>query len=340
MHAEVAANKPQEISTEHMPRRGRIAQGLLGMRPVSVAEWLLRAGVFLYCLAIFAKVFSTRQTRFGNLLFLEWELPYSMAVVVEKFTVSLFLLAGLIVLLRPWWPVLLFVISYAILEPIAGTLQGGYHFSDWSLPGQALRWGFPVVLLLLVAAPRSQWVAPWRLPLVTGGLRLLIAAVFFSHGYYCLMEHPGFIDLVIGSGKHLISVRVSETTALFILTIIGVVDICVALALLVYPVPLGIPRRLWADPCRICPIRRVIMPTLLGWMAFWGLVTALARVTALGIPVGLQQYTEVLMRAPHFLGPLALLLLLRYAPREACRPPQRRKVKSVRLQSELPNTVS
>jgi hypothetical protein len=41
------------------------------------------------------------------------------------------------------------------------------------------------------------------------------------------------------------------------------------------------------------------------WLAFWGLITAFARITELGIGM----YPEVLIRAGHFLVPICLILI-------------------------------
>lgn len=56
-------------------------------------------------------------------------------------------------------------------------------------------------------------------------------------------------------------------------------------------------------------VSRMIVPGLVLWLSFWGLITALSQVTGLGLPGGLSEYPEVLLRAPHFLAPLALLFL-------------------------------
>jgi hypothetical protein len=103
------------------------------------------------------------------------------------------------------------------------------------------------------------------------------------------------------------------------LQVIAIVDFCVALAVLIYPTPLLVPRRLWPWPCAICPIHRVIVPALLLWMTFWGLATAASRMTALGYPNGMYAYPELIVRGSHFLGPLALWCLFRAIPRStAC----------------------
>ncbi len=284
-----------------------------GERALAAASWILRAAICLHAVALFIIVFQNRQTQFGNLLFMEWlinvEDPYLAAVFVEKITVSLYLAAGLVILFKPLWPLLLLMSGYAFLEACAAVFNAGFRFSEWSLAAQSLRFGLPLVLLILVAGPRMAALREWRVPLAAGLLRILVALVFFTHGYLALLENPRFIDLIIGTSGNIFGSRLSEASAVVLLKWIAIIDFCVALAVLIYPTPLLVPRTFWAAPCRVCPIRRVILPALMIWLAGWGLVTALSRMTTLGIPAGLGQYPELLIRASHVLGPLALWAL-------------------------------
>jgi hypothetical protein len=297
--------------------------------PLAIASWILRIAVLLHAVGRFASVFSMRHTLFGNLLFIEIfdqrlqvADPYMSAVFVEKITVTLYLAAGLLVLFRPWWPLLLLMGGYALLEAVSGTIIAGYRFSEWTVPAYALRFGAPFALLALTAFPRAGVLERWRLPMTVGLLRMAIATVFVMHGLQALWADPQFIDLIIGSGRRLLGVRITEADAIMCLKVIGVADLAVALALVIYPVPMFVPRALWANPCAVCPIRRTIMPLLLGWAAMWGLVTAASRMTSLGWSSGLPQYPELLDRASHFLGPLALWYLYAAADRPpACSGP-------------------
>ncbi len=281
-----------------------------GRDPGAVASRLLRAAVFMHAVAMFAIVFSSRQTQFGNVLFLkgfiDLEDPYAAAVLAEKIAVSLYLLAGLVALFRPYWPLLLLMAAYALTEAVSGTYNAGYRFSEWTIPAHALRYGLPLVLMVLVVGPRIGFFRRWTVPVAAAVLRVLVAVVFATHGYQALMEDPRFIDLIIGTMGNLFDVSVRESGAVAMLKVIAVVDFCVALAVLIYPTPLFVPRRLWASPCRICAIRRVIVPGLMVWLALWGLLTALSRMTAMRPSEALSEYPEVLVRVPHILGPLAL----------------------------------
>ena len=279
-------------------------------RGVTVASWLLRVAVLAHAVALFAMVFSARQTQFGNYLFLELlagrDDPHTTAVLIERVTVSLYLAAGVLTLLKPLWPVLLLMAVYALAEAAAGWHNAGYRYSEWTIPSHALRFGAPLVLLCLVLLPRVTWLRPWTATAAASLLRVLVATVFFAHGYQALLASPRFIDLVIGSFASVLDVRVSEAAAVSMLHVIAIVDFCVAAAVLIYPRPLLVPRWLWASPCRVCAIRRVIVPALCLWLALWGLVTAASRMTSLGYPEAMSEYFEVLVRTSHVLGPLAL----------------------------------
>lgn len=292
-------------------------------RALTVASWLLRLAVLGHAIALFAMVFSARQTQFGNYLFMDLlvqrEDPHAEAVLIERITVSLYLAMGVLTLIKPLWPVLLLMAAYAFIEAASATHNAGYRFSDWAIPSQALRFGAPLVLMLLVLMPKIRLLAPWTPTAAASLLRVLVATVFFAHGYQALMANPRFIDLIIGTFANMLDTRITEAQATTMLHVIAIVDFCVAAAILIYPRPLLVPRRLWASPCRICAIRRVIVPVLCLWLALWGLLTAASRMTSLGHPEMMSEYVEVVVRTSHVLGPLALwgLFSATYGPR-AC----------------------
>lgn len=299
--------------------------------PARMASWLLRLAVLAHAIALFATVFKTRQTQFGNVLFLELfdprvgelffgfrlEDPYLAAVAVEKVTVSLYLLAAVLVLFKPWWPVLLLLSGYALAESLSGTLFGGYRFNEWTVYSDTLRWGTPLALIVLLAFPRARMLNRWRVPLAMDVVRVLIAAVFFVHGLHAWLGNPGFIDLIIGTFGRTLDVQVSESTATAMMKVIAVVDFVVALAVLVLPTPVLMPQRWWRAPAPRGLVRRVIVPALLLWLALWGFITALSRLAALGFPLGWSQYPDLLVRASHYLAPLALWGLVSVTYRRA-----------------------
>jgi hypothetical protein len=134
-----------------------------------------------------------------------------------------------------------------------------FHATDPA--GHAVRYAAPLALLLLTAFPgkgqesKVVWVLRWG---VTG--------TFIGHGLCALWLQPSFIDLVIGSmdlflGEDLDAYASRQAFAEAALPIIAMQDfILVGLLLL--------------------PKRR--MKKIALWMAIWGIVTALSRMTAYG----------------------------------------------------------
>jgi len=291
--------------------------------PITVATWLLRIAVVIHAATVFLMVFTERQTQFNNLFFLHLfhhhELPdytglaiadqYFAARFVERVTVSIFLFAAVWLLIKPHGMALLYITIYVFLEAFAGYYMTGYQFSEWTIPAHALRYGTPLALLLLIVFPHLKNSGPWRIATSALILRIATATVFFAHGMYCIMEHPGFADLIIGTTRNLFGISIAEATALTAMKVIGIVDIILALALILLPHPAFLPKRLFPPLPANNPIRRRIMPAILIWCAFWGLITAISRITAIGFKEGRSEYFEILIRASHVLAPLALLYL-------------------------------
>jgi hypothetical protein len=248
-------------------------------------RWLLGAAIAATAIGMTAATFRGDGTAINAFLFLTGELSHVAAARVERTAMSLVLLLSFAALFRPHWALLLPVGGYALAEALARWHELGYAFSEWAVSAQAPRYLTPLALVLLLAGVRRE--GGIGASLRAGGiwiLRVAIAVVFAVHGLEALKAHPGFIDFIISSGANVLGMRISEGGALHALEIIGVIDMAVALAILVRP-----------------------HPAVLWWAAFWGLVTALSRVTANGI----GGYPDVLVRSTHVLVPVALWLLLR-----------------------------
>jgi hypothetical protein len=152
----------------------------------------------------------------------------------------------------------------------------------------AIQCSLPAILAAVLRA-RGQLSAAHQ-----GWLRLAIAATFAGHGMYAIgyYEVPGqFVTLVMRS------LHVTESTALDLLKVAGCLDFAVALGALTAP--------------RLGPLGAV---TLL-YAAGWGTLTALARLWSffrwdLALERLAQWLHETVMRLPHGLVPLLLLLVL------------------------------
>jgi len=242
--------------------------------------WLLGAAILIHAIALFAMVFTAHQTHWGNYLFLVIGMPNAQAIFIEKITVSIFLIVTIVAVLRPRAYLLFPIFAYVFFEAYSGYYQGGYRFSDWTLATQALRYLTPLAFLVLVL-PQTRFFTESRKLLASGWLlRIGLVLLFISHGLLAFWENPAFIDLILGSAWNLLGISIAESTAVQVLKVIGIVDIVLAIGLLIRP---------WK--------------WILYWMAFWGLLTAFSRITALGS----WAYFEILLRASHILAPLILL---------------------------------
>jgi len=252
------------------------------------AGWCLGAAIVATCLGMTAATFRGDGTSINSFLFLNGELSHGDARRLERFAMSGVLVLSVAALFRPRWPLLLPVAAYILAEALAGWHQRGYAFSEWAPVAHAPRYLTPLAFALLaLGSDKADTGLSWRLA-GEWCLRIGLATVFLVHGLEAIKLHPGFVDLIIGSGYNLGGLRVSEAAAGWQLRLIGIVDIGVAAALLFR-----------------------ISPAVLWWAAFWGALTALSRLTA----NGWGAYPEVLVRASHYLAPIALAMILR--PRAA-----------------------
>ena len=112
-------------------------------------------------------------------------------------------------------------------------------------------------------------------------LKVAIATTFIAHGYEAIMLNPKFIDFIIRISRVYSGVAISEATASSMLYVIGVVDIFVAISLLTFMNRFSI-----------------------AYMAFWGGLTALARVFF--DPT--NGPTDMIIRSAHFAVPFFLYL--------------------------------
>lgn len=111
--------------------------------------------------------------------------------------------------------------------------------------------------------------------LVVWALRIGIFGTFLGHGMNAILIKPGWIPLITGFGF-------SESFAIEVMPIIGLLDIIVALIIIIYP------------------LKPVIV-----WAAFWAFMTALSR------PISGEPMVEFVEKAANWVIPLTLLLILK-----------------------------
>ena len=165
----------------------------------------------------------------------------------------------------------------------------------------SLQAGTPILLIIMRRKEQTT-------PSLLAAFLLLTAVTFISHGLYAIgyYTRPGDFTAMVMSGLGL-----SELQAGWMLDAAGVLDFVVA-AIIFLP---GWPRKIGLIYCII-----------------WGFATSLARIWAHFYPEfwmeSLHQWThEFVLRAPHFLVPLALYYWYYWFGRERKRTRQGRRVK-------------
>ncbi|CAN5310178.1 hypothetical protein BH23VER1_BH23VER1_26050 [soil metagenome] len=269
----------------------------VGVPPVAGAlpARLLSVAVVLTCAGMTAATLRGDGTSINAFLFLSLGLTHEDAASIERIAAGAVMLASACALLWPRWALLLPVAAYLLAESVAGWHLGGYPFSEWTPAARAPAYLAPVALAILATVPTqpARIAGLWR-AIASWTLRLAMAAVFVAHGLEALQAHPRFIDLILSSSLNLTGIRLTESLATTALQVIGVVDICVAVALLIKP---------WR--------------AVLAWIAFWAALVAMSRMTA----HGWGAYPEFLLRSTYILIPLALWAIHR--PQMAAAAPAR-----------------
>lgn len=237
----------------------------------------LRLAISGFCLGWAGWLLGKLGSKVGGWLFFFAEIPHAKIAQAEQATAWLLLLCALLVWLPGRWAAIAGVAGLlAFTDAVAGVISGGYAFSEWTVSAHALRWATPLAFSLWLLSPERR---SWQRTASMIFLRIAVAAVFATHGLEALLRHPGFEDFLIGTLDNWLGISLTEEQILPVLIAIGVVDLGVAAAVLL---------RSWA--------------WLFAWLALWGLVTALARLTTFGTIA----WAELFLRFPHFCVPLAL----------------------------------
>jgi len=168
----------------------------------------------------------------------------------------------------------------------------------WDNPGAAADHLAPVshavrfcsLLALALLAGKRDLECP--APMVAAGWVLLLGAslTFVGHGIEALRHSGPFVDLMIGTVRRWTDLRLTQATAEDLLTVIGLQDLLLAVLLLM---------RRWR--------------WIAGWMALWGLVTALSRMTSMGM----DSWHQSVLRLANGGAPLTLFLAWHHLTRPA-----------------------
>lgn len=270
----------------------------------NTAIWCLRFTVVAQCVGIsgrylFAK-FETESPIYG-LFFFDLDFPEVKCQLIDDFGVYGCLFAGVTTICtgiitdcfrltdKDKKSKLIFFIDASALGfvaiwtlgmAIAETIRGDV-FARFTLLEEAVRIASPLVLIIFLATPKMSCNGLFR----RGGMLLLLIATsttFAFHGYKAIELYGTFLDYILLSHPFGVTLVEDQGTAEVILTVIGWVDIGLAISLLVFR------------------YRAIAI-----YMSAWGFLTALSRMTA----GGWEAWPEVFIRAANAGAPLTLFFL-------------------------------
>lgn len=245
---------------------------------IGPARWVLRIGVAIQC-GIAAVYAWTYPTPINGFLFMHMDWGDDACTLVDRGIAGFLALFGLAVLARPRGLILAPFAFFFLLWAAAEAVTHSDDVGSMAVPAQAVRFAAPLALAFLCAYRERLWTAgDWI-------LRLGVAVTFATHGWEALQHHPPFIDLLLGSvdrlGLHE-TLDMSEARATSLLTVIGWMDLALALFVLV------------------ARARVIVL-----WMTVWGLATAASRYIEQA-DLGVLAAT---IRVLNGLGPFALFWL-------------------------------
>ena len=235
--------------------------------------WLLKFTLLLQCVGVFFHLLG--GSAIETMLFMEVGMKQADAKSVENSIAWIFLFSGFWAFIKPNKPLLVIISILTLLLAFIIKRQAGSPFTEWSVPAHMIRILLPIGILFFMQE-KKKLTLPYYI-LLTG-----LVITFLTHGFEALSLHPRFLDYLILSFENTFELRIRQNHAGNMLRIIGSLDILAAILAIVFP----------KKPVFI-------------WLAFWGFLTAFARITELGFGM----YPEVLIRTSHFLVPIALILI-------------------------------
>lgn len=282
---------------------------------------ILRGVVLLQCFGLLGIYYLGRneiESDVFGLLYFDMELPESVAQAVDDAGVLTATFCGVLIALVGWirthltanpdrsiaahrklthWAEaldrisMMWVACWFLALALSHQWRGG-PYAHLALGEHAVRYAAPLALLICIASVREaslrdRWsgAAKWI-------LRVAAAATFATHGYKAIESYGQFLDLVLLTDLRWTNWQISEKTVNSLLTAIGWIDLLVAVVILT---------RWW--PCAAV------------YMTLWGVITALSRMTAMGI----DYWPSALLRAANGGVPMALFAGYWLCSRQAAR---------------------
>ncbi|TPV93219.1 MAG: hypothetical protein B7733_21895 [Myxococcales bacterium FL481] len=247
--------------------------------PLRAARTILGVALVMQGIGVLSQA-KAGGTSLTTTMFMTWEWHEPTSYAIEQGLAWLGLGAGLVVATRGTKGLAVAMTGLLCASSLATWYQGGKPFPALTLPAHATRLALPLAVAFAfdpsVRGTRRVQHLEWI-------LRISAALTFTAHGLEALRLHPRFVDLLIVASDRLVGIRLPQSGAEMTLRIIGLVDIVVAFA---------------AVACKRVGI-------VAGYMALWGLVTAISRT----IHSGWWGVTETAIRAANVGVPLALCVI-------------------------------
>jgi hypothetical protein len=242
------------------------------------ALWTLRLSIAALALAS-ARNAWVPGSAINSWLFMEAGLPESVASGIDRLGAAIMVGVVISALVRPSRVLLLTGATWMLCVALARWDNPGATADELAPLSHAVRIGALLALALLSGQPELER----RSSAVLAGWVLLLGTslTFVGHGIEALQHSGPFVDLMIGTVKRWTGQRLSQASAEQLLTVIGLQDFLLAALLLL---------RRWR--------------WIAGWMAIWGLATALSRVTSMGV----DSWHQSLLRLANGGVPLTLYL--------------------------------
>ena len=240
---------------------------------------VLRYTLVLYIIAFCLKLY--KGAVISSILVVEYGFSELFSYWVEKGVaiVLIFCLIGLFFKFTYKFSLVIitfFLVSYGLLS----YFNGGKAFLELSLVSAISKWWLPILTIYALSGyfKNRNYNMTW----FGLAIQFSIFLIFASHGLGCLLHNGLYVDYIIGFVGDYTPYSIKQQQAEIWLTIIGIVDILVAVLVLFKPFK-------W----------------LMYWLIFWGILTTLLRV----VDASILNYAEFLIRVPHFGLPLALLIV-------------------------------
>ena len=244
----------------------------------------LRVAVVAQCVGYLSQSLLG-ETSIFEFFFLTADLSESVSLAISRGGSLMILAASLGLFFRQSRMLGYLVAGWFAFSAFADMNLSGEPFSHLALLSHSVRYLSPIALVWLPAEVDGTGSVSRLVPWAGHLLRFSVAVTFLAHGWEALQAHPRFIDYLLLSSRRLLDAPLAESSAVTILTVIGIVDLVVGLL-----VAAGIDAAF-----------------LLLYMAAWGTIAAFSRM----VHGGLWAFPATLVRAANGLAPLALYFFAR-----------------------------